>query len=456
MSESIKNHQLGRRAFLKVVGTFSAGALLVSCAPKLEATPTATAAGAAELPTSVPPAKGVITIRATNNSPIDQLDAWSASIKDDLAAKNIKLELYQTAMGNSWSEYADKIVTQLAGGEQLDVLDVAIEGLPLMGSKDVLVDLKPFLEADPTTANMVKNDISPVLTDMLTYKGKLLEIPFSWNNMVLYYNTKIMADAGIKVPLHMTWDEFLSIAKQVANVKGTAQDRYAYNFWPSGTFGWDSWLYMNGGQGYLTDDLRDSNLNSPQVAETIQFMADLILKHKVAPNPAGWDEQGQFLAGNLVMRTVGHWGIGGLLQNNFADYDLVYQPHKSGSVLTVAGTDGWGVCTKSKYQSEAFAVIAALSSDAPYMQMLKLGGSIPARKSIAEKPEFTQYGPKNTAIFYESLAGAKAVQAPTNFNIIEPIVNRNFTPIWSGEATVEAALAKAHTELQAEMDKIKS
>ncbi len=53
------------------------------------------------------------------------------------------------------------------------------------------------------------------------------------------------------------------------------------------------------------------------------------------------------------------------------------------------------------------------------------------------------------------LSGAKALQAPVNFNVIEPIVDRNLAPIWNGEISVADGLAKAHTDLQAEMDKIK-
>jgi multiple sugar transport system substrate-binding protein len=238
-------------------------------------------------------------------------------------------------------------------------------------------------------------------------------------------------------------------------VKGEATDRYAYSFWGAGFFGMCSWLYMNDGQGVLNDDWTASNLDNPKVAESVQFLADLILKDKVSPKPAGWDEQGQFLAGNLVMRTCGRWCISGLLKNQFTDYDLVYQPHKSGPIVTVAGTDGWGVSTKTKTPNEAYTVAAALSGPGPSLEMVKLGGNIPALRSVAEKPEFMQYGPKNTKIFYESLSGAKALPAPTNFNIIEPLVDRNLAPIWNGEVSVEEGLKKAHTELQAEMEKIK-
>jgi multiple sugar transport system substrate-binding protein len=450
MSDKVSK-QIGRRDFLRLASLISGSAIIAACAPQATATQ---APAAAATPTTAPAAKAVVTIKATSQMAVDQLNGFGAQIKDQLDAKNIKMDIYTTEMVN-WSEYADKVITQIAGGEQVDVIMIAIEGIPLLGIKNILVDLAPYLTADPATTNVINTDIAPVLTDMLKYKGKLLEIPFSWNNMILYYNTKIMADAGVTVPMHMTWDDFLQVCQKVANVKGTASDRYAYNFWATGVFGWLSWFYQNDGQGYLTDDQVDSNLNNPKVAETVQFMADLVLKYKVAPNPAGWDEAGQFVAGNVVMRTCGRWCIAGLLNNKFIDYDLVYQPHKSGAVLTDAGTDGWGVCSKSKTPNEAYAVAVALSGPGPSLAMTKLGGNIPALKSVANMPEFTQYGPKNTAIFYESLSGAKALQAPTNFNVIEPIVDRNLAPIWNGEISVADGLAKAHTELQAEMDKIK-
>jgi multiple sugar transport system substrate-binding protein len=415
MSESLRTRKLGRRDFLKMAGAVSAGTVLAACAPQ------ATATQAPASATQAPAAKTPVRIRAVSQMAVDQVNGFAVSIKDDLTAKGIELDIFQNPITSDWSGYADTLITQIAGGEQLDVLMIAIEGVALLGVKNILTDL---------------------------------EIPFSWNNMVLYYNTKIMKDEGITMPMHMTWDDFLGICQKVANVQGTAQDRYAYNFWSSGTFGWLSWLYMNDGQGWLTDDWKNSNLNNPKVAETIQFMADLVLKYKVAPNPVGWDEQGQFLAGNVVMRTCGRWCIAGLLQNNFTDYDLVYQPHKSGNVLTVAGTDGWGVTAQTKNPNEAFTVAAALSGSGPSLEMVKLGGNIPALRSVANMPEFASFGPSNTKIFYESLDGAKALQAPTNFNICEPIVNKAFAPIWNGEVSVADGLAKGHQELQAEMDKI--
>jgi ABC-type glycerol-3-phosphate transport system substrate-binding protein len=87
--------------------------------------------------------------------------------------------------------------------------------------------------------------------------------------------------------------------------------------------------------------------------------------------------------------------------------------------------------------------------------MVALGGNIPTLRSVAEMPVFAEYGPNNTALFYESLDYAKTVVSPPNFNIIEPILDRNYATIWSGEKTVGEAVQAAHTELQAEMDALK-
>ena len=87
--------------------------------------------------------------------------------------------------------------------------------------------------------------------------------------------------------------------------------------------------------------------------------------------------------------------------------------------------------------------------------MVLLGGNIPALRSVAEMPVFAEYGPPNTALFYESLDFAATVPSPTNFNIVEPILNRNYATIWNGDRSVEEALQAAHDELQPEMDKLK-
>ena len=211
-----------------------------------------------------------------------------------------------------WAGYSDNIVTLIAGGEQLDVIMIAIEGLGLLTGKKILAPLDDFLASDTAAKAVLEKDVHPTLRTMLQVDGKQMEYPFSWNNMVTYYNTKIFEDKGVEAPSpDWTWDQFLDTSTKIADVKGGADDLFAYSFWGNSAFGMSSW-YFNNDTSALTPDWKDSNLQDPKVAETLQYLADLILKHKVSPNPQGWDEGAQFTAGHLAMRTCGRWCIAGL------------------------------------------------------------------------------------------------------------------------------------------------
>jgi multiple sugar transport system substrate-binding protein len=435
-----------RREMLRLSAITMAGAVAVACAPPAAAP--AEGEGAA-------PSADKVTIVATSQMPINTWDNALERARDQLPGIDLKVTATQIG-GIGWSGYSDLIVTQIAGGEQLDVIMIAIEGLRLLTDKNILVPLDPFFEADTEAQSVLMEDVHVTLREMLQVDGKQMEYPFSWNNMVMYYNTAILEEEGLESPApDWTWEDFLATCQTVARVTGSADDRYAYSFWGGSFFGMHAWFFTND-TSVLTDDWQDSNMLDPKVSETLQFLADLILEHKVAPNPTGWDEDAQLHAGNLVMRTCGRWCIGASLENDFTTYDLQYQPHRSGPTRTVAGTDGWGMSSATKAEQEAWEVVKFLSNTDAAIDMVQLGGNIPALRSVAEMPVFAEYGPPNTAIFYESLDYAKTVPSPTNFNVIEPIMNRHLDTIWNGEKSVEEAVVACHDEMQAEMDKLRA
>lgn len=444
---STTQHGLSRRDFLRLTTMTAAGALVAACAPAAVAP---AAGGGQSAPASAP-----VKVIATTSMPVNTFDDSLKRAKERLA--NINLEVNANGWGNGgWDGYSDTLMTRIAGGEQIDVIMIAIEGLGLLSAKNVLLPLDEFLTADVAAQETLQTDVHKTLREMLQVNGKQMEYPFSWNNMVTYYNTAIFEQEGIAPPsADWTWDDFLEVCLKVAKVSGGADDRYAYSFWGSGMFGMAAW-YFNNDTSPLTADWSASNLLDPKVAETVQFMADLILKHKVAPNPEGWNENEQLHAGHLAMRTCGRWCIGASLEAKFETYDLQYQPHRAGPLKTVAGTDGWGVSTSSKSPQEAWEIVKLLSGTEASLDMVKLGGNIPALRSVAEMPEFAEFGPANTKLFYESLDYAATVPSPTNFTIVEPILNRHYATIWNGEKSVEEALQAAHDELQPEMEKLKN
>lgn len=430
---------------LRLTGLSAAGAVLAACAVP----------GPAAGEEAAAPGEAMVDVIATTSMPVNTFDnSLERSIEQ---LPGIALEVNANGWGGGgWDGYSDTLLTRLAGGEQIDVIMIAIEGLGLLAAKNVLVPLDDFIVADPAAQETLQNDVHVTLREMLQVDGMQMEYPFSWNNMIMYYNTAIFEEEGIEPPsTDWTWDDFLAVCTQVARVSGGADDRFAYSFWGGGMFGMAAWFFNND-TSPLSEDWTESNLLEPKVAETVQFLADLILEHKVAPNPEGWDEWAQFHAGNLVMRTCGRWCIGGSLEADFTTYDLQYQPHQAGPLRTVAGTDGWGIASASENQDAAWEVVKLLSGPEASLDMVQLGGNIPALRSVSEMPAFAEFGPPNTALFYETLDYAATVPSPPNFNIIEPILNRHYATIWNGEKSVEEALQAAHDELQPEMEKLQS
>jgi multiple sugar transport system substrate-binding protein len=399
-----------------------------------------------------------VSILATINHSLDSYDPYIYEEAAELIP-NIDLTIDVTAFGGGWDGYANNLVTRLAGGEGVDVVYMAIEGMPLLSEQNTILPMDEFLDGDPEAKADFDNDIHPTLWETLTWKGKIMMIPYGWNNMLNWFNPRIFEELGVDKPEDgWDWDEFVQTCKDVADVTGSDDDRYAY-VWFDSAFGMAPW-YFNNDTSWLKNDWQDSNMDDPKVVEVLQHLQDLILVHKVSPQLAGFDEAGQFHAGNLVMRGCGRWCTGQARNAEFKDYDFEYYPHKSGPLKTVIGVGGWSITTISQHPAEAWEAIKVIDSYEQGIRFITQTGSVSARRSVAESDEFLSgehLSPEaDMRMFYQSLDFADVVPSPPNFNVVDPLLRRWYAQLWNGDITPDELVAGAHPELQAEMDAIKT
>ena len=89
---------------------------------------------------------------------------------------------------------------------------------------------------DMWAANGLDNVIAKSVADGATvYNGKHYLIPFDYHYAGMFYNTKVMADAGI-TEMPKTWDEFLAMcdtlkAKGVTPIALGSKNRWPAQFW---------------------------------------------------------------------------------------------------------------------------------------------------------------------------------------------------------------------------------
>jgi multiple sugar transport system substrate-binding protein len=369
------------------------------------------------------------------------------------ANPTIDIELIPV-QGANWGEYLDGVATLIAGGEKPDVMWVATEGVRLLVSLDLAMPLDDFIAADQTDLQEFFDDVTPVMLDAFKVDGKQYQLPYSWNDMVIYYNTARFQEAGVDAPAaDWTRDDFLKIAQALtvdANNDGTPE-RYGYAWDNSGVFvSAMPWIFANG-SNILSDDYCKPQVTDPQVIEALQFMHDLIYQYKVSPQPTGYgDIYNFFQNGDIAMFGAGRWPLTNFIPAGFTDFDIQYWPGNPDR-KTEFGIDGFPILKTTQNPDAAWQLVKYLTS--ADVQKALVGSvdapvsNIPARRSVAAEME--NFPPKNSAIFYGALEGtAQLVPAPPRFNQMENIFLRYTGLIFADEMSVEDAMQAAQTELE--------
>jgi multiple sugar transport system substrate-binding protein len=359
---------------------------------------------------------------------------------------------YQPVPGESWGDYLDKLATMIAGGNPPDVSRVAIEGTRLVVSRGLATPLDDLMRGDPEIDEYLK-DVSPRLLEALRVDGKTYELPFDWNNMVMYYNTR-MVEREAKEPPRKDWskDDFLALAERLTKRTPSGETEvFGFGFAVQYFSGTLPWMFANG-TSLLSDDWTRSNLRDPKVLEVLQFMQDLVWKHKVSPKPPASHAYFSSLmaAGKIAMAGGGRWPVLQMTKAGFSDFDIQYFPRWKAQV-TEYGVGGFVIMKSTKYPQEAWKWVKFLTSRRALEILTKIGQAIPSRRSVAASPLMFELPPKNARIFYESIEGpnAKPVPSPANYNRIEATWRRYLGRVLANEMAPAAALEEADKEFTA-------
>lgn len=355
--------------------------------------------------------------------------------------------------GVNWGEYLEGTATLIAGGERPDVMWVATEGVRLLVDLELALPLNDFIAEDEEELAEFFADVEPVMVDAFNVDGNQYMLPYSWNGMVVYYNTTRLEEAGLEPPSpDWTRDDFLEYAQAltVDEDDDGAPEKYGWA-WPNDGLFTSAipWIFANGGD-ILTEDYCDTQLDSPEVIEALQFMYDLIYEYRVAPDPLGYNDIfNLFQTGDIAMFGAGRWPLANIIPAGFTDFDIQFWPGNP-ERLTEFGIDGFPILATTQNPEAAWELVKFLTRAEVQEGLVGSEESpvtnIPARRSVAER--LSEFPPANAIAFYDSLAGgAKLVPAPARFNEMENIFLRYTGLIFADEMTVEEAMQAATEEL---------
>lgn len=281
-------------------------------------------------------------------------------------------------------QYAPKLLMMHVADAMPDVLQFDASSGAVFIDNGVLLDLAPLIAADPVFR---LEDFFETVTDSARRGERVYAIPLDFTPMMMYYNRKLFAEAGVEFPrAGWTWDEFLETARRIRDYYGQRGGPRVYgmqfeNVMPF----WILWLWTNGGDVLTPDGKRAKGaLDSPESIAALHFIVDLIQEHRVAPSPAELRAAGVdlFRAGRAAMDLKGHWMWLDYRADGM-DIGVVALPTTGGRRVTVAYQSGLAIAAKTRQPRLAWEYVKFMTSEAVQVRRVGSGLAISGNKRAA-------------------------------------------------------------------------
>jgi multiple sugar transport system substrate-binding protein len=239
------------------------------------------------------------------------------------------------------------------------------------------------------------SDFLPAVQNMATYEGKLSGIPYRVTTGILFYQKKLLEDAGIaKAPTNFA--ELLAAAE--ATTKQGAPNRFGFGCMgrqgPAMLGSFTPFLRSSGGR-YYDPNTGEIYVNQPAAVSALQFYGDMMTKYKVT-NPASltWEFDGIIAGGQadqfamtVTLAPYGEAMNNPALSKTGGAWAFTTMPGKDDPKQTATYLAGWmlGVPEKTKNTDWAFEFIQMATSKQWMMRSIELGNA-PPRVSVLEDP----------------------------------------------------------------------
>ena len=359
------------------------------------AAPSASAGGAAASPAGGSAAPAASDAGYTGPEATISYSIWGdpqeikaqQAIVDAFHAANPKITVKVTV--SDWEPYWDKLQTSIAGGDAPDVF--ALDGplFPDYQTRDVLLDLKPFIDRDGYDLSQLADQ---AVADFTTPDGQF-GLPRDLNVVALYYNKAMFNAAGIPFP-DDTWDwaKLTDVAKKLT-LRDASGKTTQWGFYTESTdmenF-WSEAVWQNGGD-IISADHKTSLVGSDHAAGGIQFLQDLIWKDKVMPDAAITDALGDaFEQGQAAMESNGSWLVA-THQAAGLDFGIAPLPKGPTGQATSINPTGAVVYKGTKSPDAAWEFVKYLASPAAQTKIMDLKASMPANKEVLTGPFATSF-----------------------------------------------------------------
>jgi multiple sugar transport system substrate-binding protein len=350
----------------------------------------------------------------------------------------------------AFRDFLQTVLTSRIGGRSPDIYNVySIWGVQLASNS--VLDTPP---AD--ILDFVRREYEAQTVEAATVGGKIWGVPAEVSTYLLVYNKELLKSAGYSAP-PKTWDELAEMAAKIT--KTDAQGKvtvagYAFGPTPANAVHPFRTLLFSRGKGLFSEDLRATNLTSPEAIEVVTKQAEMFKRGVTSPNIQVRD----FPSGSVGMMITANWFKDTLRQGLGDAFE------RTVGVAPIPGGDNWktyqysfyyGVDARSRHKTDAWRLVRWLNAPQEAGKRSCVGDMLIAMGGLtANKADIAaSQGEINDSFMKPYVDAISSGRAISEKNVpqaqeIEVIIRGAIEEAWLGRKAPQNALAAANAQIE--------
>ena len=345
---------------------------------------------------------------------------------------------------SDWDSYWEKLRVLIAGGTPPDVFAMSPPLYLDWQSRNVLLNLQPWIDADPA----MLDGVYPVTLQAYQTPEGYFGLPRDFQTIVLYYNKAMFDAAGVAYPTDIwTWDDLRAAAKLLTTDRdGDGKiDQWGFTADAYGPEALIAPMVRSYG-GDLVDVAAGKTLLGSDEAKAALAMIDGLYADGSMPNDQqveslGWDP---FLAGGAAMTLSGHWSVPDYAALAFP-WDIVAIPLGPKGRVTTTNSAGFVVSKDTKAPDAAVGFVKFATGIEGQTLAATIGLAVPIREAVAQSDAYLKQtsAPINHALFIDALAYAVPLPVFRGYEEWGAALGDSLSMVWTDQMTLDEGIAEA-------------
>ncbi len=377
------------------------------------------------------------------------IDQWNKENPD------IQIQL----SGVEFDQLLPTIMAKQTSGQGADIMHIYSLWAGQLAKSSVLADAPPDVVQD------VQSDYPGAAANGASVNGAIFGYPTEVETFALFYNKKLLKDAGFDNP-PASWDELLNMAKKItkkdSSGKTTTEGFGLIKGWPAVVAQPFEGFMETAGGSFMSDDQSKVNLDSDAAKKVMDFYSKIYGKGGISD--IGFDAMKGFGTGNVGMTVNAGWWAGSLktlMKDDYANVGTAPLPSPDGSTKgSIAYTWAWAVNKHSKHQEEAWKFLkwfntATVKNDmTPEGNFLLDAFNVVSTRTSDQQSQTIKDKLANDDVlktFIDAMSYAKSEPNPTAGAEMQNIIFKEINNVWTGQETSDAALKSMQEQIQSKL-----